>query len=233
MIDHVCPKCGTCLSSPEAMAGKAETCPDCGNVNSVPSPQSMRASVPNTSFQPMKALQSQQKQCPKCKEWIAKEATKCPRCRSQQPAPAWITVLVLIILVGGGYWFCKGSSSTGNSPDSTVGDGNPSAPLASSLSVSAEQLIRDYHANEVSADERYKDKACAVTGVIETIAKDFMDDPYVTLHGDGALGMVRCEFGKSQQSILGRLSQGQRVIITGKCTGMVIGSVGLKDCRLN
>jgi len=44
------------------------------------------------------------KQCPECKEWIDKDATKCPYCHSKQPLPPWaygvgIVVVVLLIIV--------------------------------------------------------------------------------------------------------------------------------------
>ena len=47
------------------------------------------------------------KQCPKCREWIDKQATKCPHCRSKQPPPAWAyavglgTVILIIALCAG------------------------------------------------------------------------------------------------------------------------------------
>jgi len=36
MIDHTCGKCGAEMSSPDSLAGQAETCPQCGNVTRVP-----------------------------------------------------------------------------------------------------------------------------------------------------------------------------------------------------
>ena len=36
MIRYACPKCATAMSSPDAMVGQAETCPNCGNVARVP-----------------------------------------------------------------------------------------------------------------------------------------------------------------------------------------------------
>ena len=66
-----------------------------------------RAGAPSVS-----AANSGRKQCPKCKEWIDKEATKCPHCRSQQPAPAWATVIAAILMVGLGIWGYRSCSST-------------------------------------------------------------------------------------------------------------------------
>jgi len=38
MIYYGCPKCQSPMASPESMAGQAETCPECGNVMTVPAP---------------------------------------------------------------------------------------------------------------------------------------------------------------------------------------------------
>ena len=40
------------------------------------------------------------KQCPNCKEWIDKRASRCPHCRSKQPEPLWATIPAVIIVVG-------------------------------------------------------------------------------------------------------------------------------------
>ena len=56
-------------------------------------------------------LDSDRKQCPKCKEWIAKGATKCPHCRSAQPPPVGIVILVLVIFLGGSIWLFRSCSS--------------------------------------------------------------------------------------------------------------------------
>ena len=40
MIYYGCPKCKTAMSSPDSQAGTEETCPNCGNVTTVPYPHS-------------------------------------------------------------------------------------------------------------------------------------------------------------------------------------------------
>lgn len=55
------------------------------------------------------------KQCPECKEWIDKSATKCPHCRSTQPPAEWATVcgtvVAVIIVLGLGLWGYRSCSS--------------------------------------------------------------------------------------------------------------------------
>lgn len=57
----------------------------------------------------------QVKQCPKCKEWINKGATKCPHCRSQQPAPPWSYAVGLLLIAVPAIWCC-GQCSPSDKP---------------------------------------------------------------------------------------------------------------------
>lgn len=72
-----------------------------------------RASGKPSAFNPQgrRAAKPGRKQCPKCKEWIDKNATKCPHCRSKQPTPAWATVLAVVIVLGLGVWGVRSCSS--------------------------------------------------------------------------------------------------------------------------
>jgi hypothetical protein len=58
-----------------------------------------------------------EKQCPKCKEWINKQATVCPRCQSKQPASAGATVIAVIIVGGLCLWGYRSCSSVVDSPE--------------------------------------------------------------------------------------------------------------------
>ncbi len=102
----------------------------------------------------------------------------------------------------------------------------PPAPL-----VTADDLAAAYDANEVAADMQYKGKVVRVTGVVESIGKDFLyDTPYVTLSG-GRWG-VQCSFDKSQVPHLAKLSKGQTVTIQGEVRGIVVFGVYLNQCNL-
>ena len=58
VIDFKCPKCGEGLSAPDSLAGQSETCPECGNVATVPAPPTPTAPLPSSIPQPtpLKAL---------------------------------------------------------------------------------------------------------------------------------------------------------------------------------
>lgn len=94
--------------------------------------------------------------------------------------------------------------------------------------VSAKELYTAYEQNEISADNKYKGKKLAVTGVIKDIGNDVLNNSYITLKTDNLFGSVQCFLNKKD---VAKLSKGANVTIIGKCTGL-FGTVGLKDCKL-
>ena len=106
-------------------------------------------------------------------------------------------------------------------------------PQAGAVSVSAETLIREYEANEVAADVAYKGKRLAVFGKVESIGKDILDTPYVTLssNGEHAFASVQCMFDDAAIGHLSTLTKGVSVTVEGTCDGK-LGNVLLKDCSL-
>ena len=94
--------------------------------------------------------------------------------------------------------------------------------------ISAKELYTAYEQNEISADNKYKGKKLAVTGVIKDIGNDILNDSYITLKTDNLFGSVQCFLNKKD---VAKLSKGAKVTIIGKCTGL-FGTVGLKNCKL-
>lgn len=97
------------------------------------------------------------------------------------------------------------------------------------IEVSTDQLARDYGANEVSADDKYKGKLLKVGGIVQEIGKDFADDPFVSLRTDNEFMPVRASFAKSALQRLASMHKGQSITLTCRGKGMVIGSPIL-DC---
>lgn len=90
---------------------------------------------------------------------------------------------------------------------------------AASYTVSANQLYSEYNANEVAADSKYKGKIIIVSGTIQDIGKDIMDNAYIVIGGKGFLDGVQCTFTKGEQSSVARLSKGQQVTVKGEVAG--------------
>ncbi len=101
------------------------------------------------------------------------------------------------------------------------------------LNVTAAELIRAYKANEVSADERYKDVPLAVSGTVDSIGKDILDNMYVTLKGDEKYEFtsVQCIFSDEHKSALSSLTKGDHVRVVGICKGK-LGNILLRECSL-
>ena len=99
------------------------------------------------------------------------------------------------------------------------------------MEVTASELYRAYEANEVSADQQYKGKRLLITGVVENIGKDVMDNPYVALKIDYLKG-VNCYFDDENNKVLSQLNKGQKIQIIGTCAGLTLTDVVVRDCEL-
>jgi hypothetical protein len=94
--------------------------------------------------------------------------------------------------------------------------------------IPATTLIFEYETNEIAADQDYKDRRVYITGIVSTIAKDILGDPYVTL-GSG-FPSVQCMFPRSHESLLASLKPGDTLSITCTGSGKTI-NVIMRDCE--
>ena len=99
------------------------------------------------------------------------------------------------------------------------------------IEITASELYRAYEANEVSADEHYKGKKMAVTGIVGNIGKDILDNPYISLKVD-YFQSVNCYFSDKNNKIISQISKGQKVTIIGECAGLTLTDVVVQDCEL-
>ena len=98
--------------------------------------------------------------------------------------------------------------------------------------IQASQIVAAYVANEVAADISYKNRTLIVEGRIDTIGKDILDDPYVTLSaGESEFRSVQAAFKAEDLQQLANLSKGQLVKIEGTCEGLMM-NVQVNNSRL-
>jgi hypothetical protein len=110
--------------------------------------------------------------------------------------------------------------------------GDASAPTAPPLAVTAQELFDAYSANEVAAQARFDGQRLAVTGVVQDIALDLLDEPVVSLQTSNEFMPVRAQFDKADAAATGALTKGQELTVTcGKVTE-VVGTPMLDDCVL-
>lgn len=132
-----------------------------------------------------------------------------------------IASLVVLVLLG---ILAVGSTDT----DTDTQKVQSQAP---NYTISADQLYSDYNSNEVAADAKYKGKVVIVSGRIQDIGKDIVDDAYIIIGGEGFLDRVQCMFTKGQQSSVASLSKGQHVRVKGEVAGKM-GNVLVNKCTL-
>ena len=106
----------------------------------------------------------------------------------------------------------------------------PATPTSTKISPS--QLVREYDANEVAADQKYKGKRLTVSGSIDDIGKDIMGTAYITLSSNHMFRDVQCFFPDVRAGQVAGLSKGQTVTVTGVCNGLMM-HVILQSCTLN
>ena len=105
------------------------------------------------------------------------------------------------------------------------GETMPSTPTEEEvIEITARELYEAYKNNEIAADQKYKGNFLKVTGVVDSIGRDILGDPYVVLTGGGEYEVwgVQCIFSNAYESWLATLSVGQSIRVTGKCKGYLI-----------
>jgi hypothetical protein len=120
---------------------------------------------------------------------------------------------------------CDGASSSS-------GGSSASASAEASVKVDAATILKEYEANEVAGDNKYKDKIVEITGVVESVGKDLLDDVYISV-GTGAefeIATVQCFITKDHVEKSASLQKGQKITVTGRVDGIMF-NVLVKDCR--
>jgi hypothetical protein len=101
------------------------------------------------------------------------------------------------------------------------------------LSVTAQKFEADYDANEIAADAKYKGRRFLLSGVIESINKDFTDEGFLTLRS-GSLTGVQAALNQRGMQNAGSLQRGEKIDLVCHSSSRVIGSAIAGDCeRLN
>ena len=139
-------------------------------------------------------------------------------------------ILVLILLIIGGTMLGGSSMSSSVATNSTTSNQQQVQPA---IQVSASKLMEAYKANEVAADAVYKNNKVEVTGYVNTIGKDILDNPYIALStGEQyAINTVQCMFSKADEASLAKVSKGQQITLSGTVSGK-LGNVLVQGCQI-
>lgn len=163
-----------------------------------------------------------EKKCRYCAMMIPKDAKICPHCRKTLgwtwPAKIFVGLIAFGVI---GVFIGR------NSPEAPQAQ-KPIAKPIEIISITSEQLYKEYEANEISADQKYKNRAVKVTGTLRDIGKTIGDKPYMNL-STGAFShqvMVMFPAGVYNEK-LAIYKRGNNIEVTGKCRGMILGMVAI------
>jgi hypothetical protein len=106
----------------------------------------------------------------------------------------------------------------------------PAPPPEQAIRLSAIELWDVYHANEVAADNQYKDRLLLVDGTVKSIDKDFMDNIVLHLRSRNEFMGTMAKVEDSEKSRAAALRKGQKVALECRGDGMVMGSPSLRSC---
>jgi hypothetical protein len=109
-------------------------------------------------------------------------------------------------------------------------------PTGPATPIKAGDLLKEYAANAVAADARYKGKLLEVTGKFGTAQKAPLLGYAVQLlpedAGDVNLSGVECFIVESAQPDVAAFQAGQIVTLRGVCDGQVVGQVKMSKCTV-
>jgi hypothetical protein len=98
--------------------------------------------------------------------------------------------------------------------------------------VEAADLWHAYDANEVAADNKWKGQRFLVTGILQSVSKDFTNDIILDLRSPNQFSPTRAYLNANQSSTAAGLRKRQEVLLTCTCDGLIVGSPVLKDCMI-
>lgn len=110
----------------------------------------------------------------------------------------------------------------------------PSSPylLDVDFEISPNELYTNYRDNEVAADEKFRSKKIALTGQISDIGKDITDKPYISFKV-GNFENVTCYFDSKNSKLISELNKGDEITIVGKCGGLILTNIVIKDSQIH
>ena len=141
----------------------------------------------------MSEQQEKTKICKYCQSEIPVKAKICPNCRKKQKGKGRLILLIIVVLIVIIAILSNNNSDdkkqlSSNTPTNTSQEANNTINTQETeieyLKVTATELIEAFRANQVKCAKTYDGKWLEVTGTVESIGTDILNDVYLTLKND-------------------------------------------------
>src|SRR5262249_4191977 len=99
--------------------------------------------------------------------------------------------------------------------------------------VTPAELVKEYKANEVAADNRFKNKWLRVQGTVARVSKHVWDDSKTNIElggGQQDFTTITCQFGPEATAQMMKLKVGDTITVLGRCRGAPF-QTELVDCE--
>lgn len=207
-----CPECSSKINN------QSSSCPDCGfpltrariDSRSIPPP------LPQTNI-------------------VGNKFKEHSRQKGYKQASGAQVVVVLVTAFISFYFFIGFDQNEGFLE--TVADQTVESPAETNIDIetTAEKMANTYEANEVNADNIYKDRVIKITGTVDSIDSNFSDEAIVRLSSGDEYSFTTVDTSGNtefhNQAI--NLNIGNRVTFICIGNGEIIGSPQLTDCRFS
>jgi hypothetical protein len=97
------------------------------------------------------------------------------------------------------------------------------------VKVTAKDLYDAFHANEVSANSKYKDKVVEVTGEVHGVKERYVE---LSESDQFSGGLVHVTFDSNSKNKMSSLKKGDKIKVRGICKGNVFFSVDIDKALL-
>ena len=103
-------------------------------------------------------------------------------------------------------------------------------PTPQPISVTASDLVNEFEANEVRANDKYEGKWVRVTGKVKVVEEDIFEDESLTL--DAGFWGVKCDYTDETESVKARqLNIGDSVTVVGEVSDYLL-TVNIEHCEI-
>lgn len=103
------------------------------------------------------------------------------------------------------------------------------------IEITGIDLINAYKENEIKADNTYKGKKVKITGEIESIGIDILDNAYITI-SDGetySVNSVQCYFTNSaEKNKVAEMQEGNKITLIGTVGDFSVFNLSVNNCKI-